>query len=378
MFTYLLKRLLAMIPTLFGITLITFFIVRLAPGDPVEAKMGGGAGGQADSASGAETSMERKQDTIKAKKKLLGMMEEQYAVLGWDAEAAVAARTQELEDKYKRLADMKAGPSYDDGEQWPRVLIADPAGKLLYAGLRKGAILALPVEGGDPVATFEGHTEHIRSLAVAPGSTHLVSGDSDGKVLVRTLPDGKVVGEPGNLPRAIRDIAFLPDGKQFLTACGDGVIRLHDMPSGTAVKDLRDHNAYVAALQVSQDGKRFWSGGYDRKLREWSLDTMKVSRVLLEHGQAITDIDAAPDESFLATASEDRVVRVLPLPEGEAVEFKRPLRQAVNRRSPFSPDGTQLIFRGAKDETVRLVGPRLEARARCAQIHRRPSAASSP
>jgi peptide/nickel transport system permease protein len=36
---YLIKRILAMIPTLFGITLITFFIIKLAPGNPVSLKM---------------------------------------------------------------------------------------------------------------------------------------------------------------------------------------------------------------------------------------------------------------------------------------------------------------------------------------------------
>jgi peptide/nickel transport system permease protein len=35
--TYILKRLLLMIPTLIGITMVTYFIVRLAPGDPIEA-----------------------------------------------------------------------------------------------------------------------------------------------------------------------------------------------------------------------------------------------------------------------------------------------------------------------------------------------------
>jgi peptide/nickel transport system permease protein len=36
---YILKRLLLLIPTLFGITLITFFIIQLAPGNPVERKL---------------------------------------------------------------------------------------------------------------------------------------------------------------------------------------------------------------------------------------------------------------------------------------------------------------------------------------------------
>ena len=51
MFTYVLRRLLMMIPTLFGITIISFIIINLAPGSPVEQKiqqirLGGAMGGQ--------------------------------------------------------------------------------------------------------------------------------------------------------------------------------------------------------------------------------------------------------------------------------------------------------------------------------------------
>lgn len=49
MFVYLVRRLLLMIPTLLGITVLTFVIVNLAPGSPIEQKLqairfGGGAG----------------------------------------------------------------------------------------------------------------------------------------------------------------------------------------------------------------------------------------------------------------------------------------------------------------------------------------------
>lgn len=37
--SYVVKRLLLLIPTLFGITLITFFVMKLAPGDPVKLKL---------------------------------------------------------------------------------------------------------------------------------------------------------------------------------------------------------------------------------------------------------------------------------------------------------------------------------------------------
>lgn len=44
--TYLVRRLLIMIPTLFGITVVSFGIMQLAPGDPAASKVSGGAVGQ--------------------------------------------------------------------------------------------------------------------------------------------------------------------------------------------------------------------------------------------------------------------------------------------------------------------------------------------
>lgn len=51
MLSYILKRLFALIPTLFGITLITFFMIKLAPGDPISQKIGLMEGVQAESMS---------------------------------------------------------------------------------------------------------------------------------------------------------------------------------------------------------------------------------------------------------------------------------------------------------------------------------------
>jgi peptide/nickel transport system permease protein len=43
-FSYVVKRLLLIIPTFFGITLLTFFIIQLAPGSPISLKLMGPAG----------------------------------------------------------------------------------------------------------------------------------------------------------------------------------------------------------------------------------------------------------------------------------------------------------------------------------------------
>lgn len=62
---YIIRRLLWMIPTLIGITLVTFLIVQLAPGDPVKARMG--LGGEALKAEGVA------KEIIAEQRKLLGL-----------------------------------------------------------------------------------------------------------------------------------------------------------------------------------------------------------------------------------------------------------------------------------------------------------------
>ena len=73
MLTYILKRLLIMIPTLLGVTIVTFAIINLAPGSPVEQRiqqmkfgMGGGSGGGADKSSAVS------EEVIEALKKQYG------------------------------------------------------------------------------------------------------------------------------------------------------------------------------------------------------------------------------------------------------------------------------------------------------------------
>lgn len=59
MWTYLLQRLLLLIPTLLGITFIAFALIHLAPGDPAELRAGGGLG-----AAGSEGLSTEKQSAV--------------------------------------------------------------------------------------------------------------------------------------------------------------------------------------------------------------------------------------------------------------------------------------------------------------------------
>jgi microcin C transport system permease protein len=77
MFNYIVKRLLIMIPTLFGVTLITFAIINLAPGSPIEQKIQqmkfGGMGHESSNRGGsADKSSGVSEEVIQALKKQYG------------------------------------------------------------------------------------------------------------------------------------------------------------------------------------------------------------------------------------------------------------------------------------------------------------------
>lgn len=76
MFNYILRRLFILIPTLIGITLVTFVLINLAPGSPVEQKLQqmrfGGGSQHSDSGGGSSRSSAVSEEVIEALKKQYG------------------------------------------------------------------------------------------------------------------------------------------------------------------------------------------------------------------------------------------------------------------------------------------------------------------
>lgn len=77
MLAYILRRIVLLIPTFFGITLATFLIINLAPGGPIEQKLqamrfGGGAGGSGESGRGGGNTASANAEIIEELKKQYG------------------------------------------------------------------------------------------------------------------------------------------------------------------------------------------------------------------------------------------------------------------------------------------------------------------
>lgn len=334
MLSYLLKRLLAMVPTLLGITFVTFLIVNLAPGDPVATSLGEGGGGAAESAAG-NVDRERVADAIKAKKKLLGMVREDHAalLLGLDGGATLP-----IDERLGELDGwLKSGVSGERG---------------LFVGGVGGLLARLNPTTGEVEQRFKGHEQAVSALALSADGALLVSGDADGELYLWDAATGAVKAHVDVMDRPIRDVVLLPDQSQAITACDDGTIRRFSLPALTEVGQLVGHNNNVYAIALSKDGGKLYSGGYDRKLREWDLATSAVTRSWEFHPQSINDLAISPDGATLATAGDDRKARLLDLRAADATPVT--LDGHYKRVGAVSWLDEGRVVTGSDDETVRI------------------------
>jgi len=347
MATYLVKRLLAMLLTLLGITMVTFLIMQAAPGDPVAASMGKDSG--AGEASGDAGAKDRMEDAIKTKKKLLGMLVEERDIGSWETASALVGGAERASTS-KQLPPVKRAGGVGDFVQWAKSLAVSPKGDLLFAGTTDKVIHVLDVATGAEVRTLSGHAGEVWALAVSPDGAVLASADSEGELRFDSVKDGGGLGAPPSLKKSIRALAFL-DARRIASACDDGLVRIHAVPSGDVIHVLKDHTSFVGALAAGKDGAKLWSAGADRKVREWDADKGKLLRVVGSAGAAVRSLSLSPDGSLLAAACDDRVVYVFPLaPDAKPTTLKGHWKAAT--AVAWAADG-RTLFSGGKDETIR-------------------------
>ncbi len=341
MLTYLFKRLLAMIPTLLGITFVTFLIVNLAPGDPVASSLGGGGDGGPSEAGGG-TNRDRLADAIRAKKKLLGMVREDHSVLRLGLGVAPAEGGPASLAVDERLGELPG---------WARVIAQSPDGGTLYAGGDQGLLVSLDARSGEVKRRFEGHTVAVWALTVTLDGATLISGDTDGALRAWDVATGEAKGEAPASGRPVRDLVAREG--EVLSASDDGAIRRHSLPDLREQAKLSGHNSGVYALALSKDGGTLYSGGYDRKLIAWDLSTGSQLHTWTSHPQSINDLSLSPDGASLASACDDRIARVISLQDPDAAPRELSGHYKPVTAVAWSADGARLVS-GSRDETVRL------------------------
>ncbi|HXG08158.1 MAG TPA: WD40 repeat domain-containing protein [Gemmataceae bacterium] len=126
-------------------------------------------------------------------------------------------------------------------------LALSPDGKILAAGEGKseagkylGSYVTLwDVATGKELATFQGHADHIESLAFAPDGKVLATGSQDATIKLWEVPTGKALATLAGHAGPVLSVAFAPDGKTLASGSKDGTVKLWDMAKALKQKAVK-------------------------------------------------------------------------------------------------------------------------------------------
>jgi WD40 repeat protein len=164
---------------------------------------------------------------------------------------------------------------------------------------------------------------------------------------------------PGHLPS--RAIAWSPDGEHLAAAGDDTIIYIWDTSDWSLWRSLAGHEGSVQSMEWSNSGDRLASGsGRDKVVPNgpgenmtfiWDPATATVLTRLDGHRDSVLGMEWSPDDSRIATASDDRTARIWDPETGEELDRLEGHTSGV-LDCVWSPDGNLLVT-GSRDYKAR-------------------------
>jgi WD40 repeat protein len=214
------------------------------------------------------------------------------------------------------------------------------------------------VESGRELRLFEGHLQAVSALAFAPDRRRIASGGWDNTLRIWDVNTGTELRRLEGHTAPVMQIVFLPDGRQVVSCSEDHTVRLWDTATGQLVRTFPGHRTGVLGLALSPDGSQMLTGsgsrmqnslgafsaGFDYSVRLWDVTSGQELARFDGAADLVRAVAFAPDGRSALAAGNDRLLRLLQLPEGA----RRGPPSGARRGSP-DPAETAGARRGSPD-----------------------------
>jgi WD40 repeat protein len=224
-------------------------------------------------------------------------------------------------------------------------------------------IPSLPVGEGEavrrPRAELQGHPASVTALAFSSNDTSLATASQDGTVYVWDPASGKCRAGPFHPHQGdITALAFTVDDKALITGGTDQTVRVSDAATGQMNLVFKGHERAVTCLALTEQGKTLVTGSQDETVRVWDMTAgPRQATVLPRPPGAALCVAWSPDGQTLACGGETRAGGSIGMVElwNPAKKTKVMWRGHDNSVTDvaFSPGG-KVLATASNDRKVRL------------------------
>jgi len=224
-------------------------------------------------------------------------------------------------------------------------------GRLILTGSDDHTAKIWDARTGRLLHTLAGHEDNINRVRFDPEGTRALTSSDDNAARIWDVATGKVlhilngaVDKAAARPAAQpEDTAVSPDGKLVATLENAHSVRVRDIDGGNVLAELDAPEADIfTAMAFSPRGDRLAMASRGGWIWLWETRTWQSVAQFHGHDGPVADLGFRGDGLLMATAGEDRRLRLWDASTGEA-KGKPFLHDTALTRVEFSADGKTLI-----------------------------------